>query len=230
MFWQEDEDKTLPYKIPDEIIDISFNINCKQLPLDHAWELREQLQQALPWLKKNKLAGIHQLFVAESNNGWMRPEDGENQVLYPSRRTRLYLRIPNKYINETEEKLTDKTLIIANHPLKLGKPKQKKLVNTSIIFSRHVISGKNEAENDFLHRCADEFKHITGENIKKMMTGKTNIIKTPTSNIHTRHLMIADLNTDASIKIQQFGLGGERQLGCGIFIPHKGIKSLKADG
>jgi CRISPR-associated protein Cas6 len=229
MFWQEDEDKTLPYEIPDEIIDISFNISCKQLPLDHAWELRSQLQQVLPWLEENKLAGIHQLFVADSNNGWMRPEDGKNQVLHPSRRTRLYLRIPSKYIGETEKNLTGKTLTIASHSLKLGKPKQKELVNTSIIFSRHVISDKNETEDDFLRRYAAEFKRITGEDIKKMMSGKTNIIKPPTSDIHTRHLMIADLNTNASIKIQQFGLGEERQLGCGIFIPHKGIKSLKAD-
>ncbi|HFC92446.1 MAG TPA: type I-MYXAN CRISPR-associated protein Cas6/Cmx6 [Leucothrix mucor] len=228
MFWQEDEDKTLPYDIPDEVIDISFNIICKQLPLDHAWELREQLHQALPWLKENKLAGIHQLFVADSNNGWMRPEEGENQVLHPSRRTRLYLRIASKDIEETKA-LEGKTLMIANHPLKLGKPKQKELVNTSIIFSRHLVSDENETEDDFLRRYAAEFKRITGDTITKMMSGKANIIKTPDGGVYTRHLMIADLNTDASIKIQQFGMGEERQLGCGIFLPHKGIKSLKAD-
>jgi len=227
MFWQEDEDKTLSYQIPNEIIDISFNINCKQLPLDHAWELRQQLQQVLPWLKGNKLAGIHQLFVAESNNGWMRPEDGENQVLYPSRRTRLYLRIPNEFIEETKA-LYGKVLTIADHALLLGKPKQKQLVNTSIIFSRHVTSDKNESEDAFLQRYAIEFKQTTGMNIKKMMSGKTNIIKTPKGDLHTRHLMIADLESDSSIKIQQSGLGGKRQLGCGIFLPHKGIKSLIA--
>ena len=228
MFWQEDEDKTLPYEISDQVIDISFNIICKQLPIDHAWELREQLQQVLPWLKEDKVAGIHQLFVAESNNGWMRPEEGANQVLYPSRRTRLYLRIPSQHI-EVTEKLAGKILTLANHSLTLGKPKQKKLVNTSIIFSRHVLSHKDETENDFLRRYAEEFKRITGENIKKMIGGKTHKIKTPKGNLYTRHLMIADLTTDASISIQQFGLGGERQLGCGIFLAHKGIKSLKAE-
>ncbi|MCK5813648.1 MAG: type I-MYXAN CRISPR-associated protein Cas6/Cmx6 [Cocleimonas sp.] len=228
MFWQEDEDKTLPYQIPDEIIDISFNITCKQLPLDNAWELRQQLQQALPWLKENKRAGIHQLFVAESNNGWMRPEDDENQVLYPSRRTRLYLRIPREFIKETEA-LSGKSLTIADYPLKLGKPKQKELVNTSIIFSRHALSEKDETEDAFLQRYATEFKKITGSTIKKMMSGKTNKIKTPQGDLHTRHLMIADLDSNASIKLQQFGLGGERQLGCGIFLPHKGIKSLISD-
>ena len=225
MFWQEDEDKSLPYKVPEDIIDISFNIICKQLPIDHAWELREQLQQALPWLRDSTQAGIHQIHVAESNNGWLRPEDDEEAVLYPSRRTRLYLRIPNDRLEETKE-LSGESISIAGHPLKLGKPKTKELINTSILFSRNVMSDINESENDFLMRNAEEIKQLTGVNIKKMMCGKTHAIKTPNGELFTRHLMIADLDTDPSIKLQQHGLGLERQLGCGILLPHKGIKTL----
>lgn len=225
MFWQEDEDKSLPYEVPEDIIDISFNIICKQLPIDHAWELREQLQHALPWLKENDQAGIHQIHVAESNNGWLRPESGENAVLYPSRRTRLYLRIPNEYLKETKA-LSGETLTIAGKALKLGKPKTKELINTSILFSRSVASNINESENDFLLRSAKEIHELTGIKIKKMMGGKTHTIKTPHGDLFTRHLMIADLDTDPSIILQQHGLGGERQLGCGIFLPHKGIKTL----
>ena len=227
MFWQEDEDKTLPYKAPEDIIDISFNIICKQLPIDHAWELREQIRQALPWFKDCKIAGIHHIHVAESNNGWMRPDD-ENAVLYPSRRTRIYLRIPSDRLKETEQ-LSKKEISIAGIPLKFGKSKVKKLINTSIVFSRHVVSSEDETEDEFLIRNAEEIKQLTGINVKKMMSGKNHIIKTPNGDLHTRHLMIADLDTEPSIKIQQIGLGEERQLGCGIFLPHKGIKSLTAD-
>ncbi|HIO93711.1 MAG TPA: type I-MYXAN CRISPR-associated protein Cas6/Cmx6 [Leucothrix mucor] len=226
MFWQEDEDKTLPYEAPEDVIDISFNISCKQLPIDHAWELREQIQQALPWFKDCKSAGIHHIHVAESNNGWMRPDD-ENAVLYPSRRTRIYLRIPSEHLAETES-LAGKELNIAEHILTLGKSKIKKLTNTSILFARHVLSDKTESEDDFLIRNAKEIEQLIGMPVKKMMSGKDHFIKTPNGNVHTRHLMIADLDTDSSIKIQQVGLGEERQLGCGIFLPHKGIKSLTA--
>lgn len=227
MFWQEDEDKTLPYEAPDDIIDISFNIICKQLPIDHAWELREQIQQVLPWFKECKNAGIHHIHVAESNNGWMRPDD-ENAVLYPSRRTRLYLRIPGDRLEETKQ-LSKKEISIAGISLRFGKSKTKKLINTSIIFSRHVVSNKNETEDEFLIRNAEEIKQLTGIKVKKMMSGKDHRIKTPNGDLYTRHLMIADLDTDPSIQIQQMGLGEERQLGCGIFLPHKGIKSLTAD-
>lgn len=225
MFWEEDEDKSLPYQVPEDIIDIGFNISCKQLPLDHAWELREQIRAALPWFEDDKRAGIHHIHVAESNNGWLRPDDDEDAVLYPSRRTKLYLRIPNAYLEEVQQ-LTGTQLSIAGQALKLGKPKTKELVNAGVIFSRNVICDEKESEDAFLMRYAEEIKELTGIKVKKMMGGKTHYIKTPNGPIKTRHLMIADLDSDPSIKIQQLGLGSHRQLGCGIFLPHKGIKTL----
>jgi len=38
--------------------------------------------------------------------------------------------------------------------------------------------------------------------------------------------MIADLKPGESLSIQQFGLGEERKLGCGLFLPHRGIDAV----
>jgi hypothetical protein len=38
--------------------------------------------------------------------------------------------------------------------------------------------------------------------------------------------MIADLKTDESLALQQFGLGEGRKLGCGLFLPHRGIDAV----
>ncbi len=43
LFWEEEDDKTLPYKAPDTIFDVMFSIECKSLPIDHAWALSQQL-------------------------------------------------------------------------------------------------------------------------------------------------------------------------------------------
>jgi hypothetical protein len=59
MFWQEDEDKTLPWQAPDEVLDLSFAIQCKQLPLDHAWSLSQAIHAALPWFADEPIAGVH---------------------------------------------------------------------------------------------------------------------------------------------------------------------------
>lgn len=229
MFWQEDEDKTLPYQAPDDILDLSFAIQCKQLPLDHAWSLSQAIHAALPWFHEEDVTGVHTIHVAESGNGWMRPEDGEHQMLLPSRRTRMALRIPKHRLADAHT-LTGKTLEIDGHPLTVGDAREKSLINASVIFARYVLSDMDEAEPDFLQRMAKEVRTIADFKVKKMMCGKSNTINTPEGILHTRHLMIADLDNDPSIRLQQYGLGGGRKLGCGLFLPHKGIKTLKPTG
>lgn len=228
MFWQEDEDKSLPYKVPDDFVDLSYAIRCKSLPVSHAWDLSREVLKHLPWIKNSPGAGIHQIHVAESNNGWIRPgDDEEGALLYPSRRTKLTLRIPQERLQDAK-KLEGKTLDIDGHTVSIGKSKTKKFTNASVIFSRYVISNEDEDENRFLERISQEIKDKTGFSVKKMLCGKSHNIRTPDKILETKHLMIADLDSDTSIKIQQLGLGEGRELGCGIFLPHKGIKSLNS--
>ncbi len=226
MFWQEDEDKSLPYQAPEDVVDLSFAIKCKSLPVDHAWALSEEILKHLPWMENHEVAGIHQIHVAESNNGWLRPDD-EDALLYPSRRTRMSLRLPIEKVPDAE-KLTGLVLDISGHPLEIKSSSKKVFSNSGVIFSRYVLSDSEEDENSFLSRMAAEIKNKTGHKVKKMLCGKSHTIKTPEKILHTKHLMIADLDNDTSIKIQQLGLGTGRHLGCGIFLPHKGIKSLNA--
>ena len=227
MFWQEDEDKSIPYQVPDDVVDLSFAIKCKQLHLDHAWELSEAVQAELPWAKDEELFRIHQIHVAETGNGWLRPEDAENEFLWPSRRTRMSLRVPKNRLEDAKQ-LTGKTLVVHGSEIKLGNSKVKELTNASVIFSRHILSDKDEDEQAFLQRMFQEIHDLTGVKVRKMICGISSVIGTPQGKLPARHLMIADLESDTSIKIQQYGLGEGRLLGCGIFLPHKGIKSLNS--
>ena len=224
MFWQEDEDKNLPYTAPEDVIDLSFTIKCKTLPIDHAWSLSREIIKYLPWMDNHIVAGVHQIHVAESNNGWLRPDD-INALLYPSRRTKMNIRLPAEKLQEVEN-LTGIVLNIDGHSLEIGKAQKKLFTNAGVIFSRYVLSNENEDENDFLQRTANEIKNKTNHSVKKMLCGKSHTIKTPEKTLKTRHLMIADLDNNTSIKIQQLGLGNKKELGCGLFLPHKGIKSL----
>ena len=227
MFWEEDEDKTLPFKAPDDVIDIVYSIECKSLPLNHSWALSQEIIKHLTWITEYEYAGIHQIHVAESNNGWLRPEDDEEgALLYPSKRTKMTLRIPiHEYLSA--EKLSGKTLNIDGHSLLVGKGKKKEFTNAGVIFARYVLCENNEEENDFLSRMALEIQDKADFKVKKMLCGKSHTINTPSAKLQTKHLMIADLDNDASIKIQQLGLGKARELGCGLFLPHKSIKTLK---
>ncbi|MEE9352494.1 MAG: type I-MYXAN CRISPR-associated protein Cas6/Cmx6 [Thiotrichaceae bacterium] len=226
MFWEEDEDKSIPYEIPDDVVDISFAIKCKKLHLDHAWELSEAIQAELPWAKDEKQLGIHHIHVAETGNGWLRPEDTEEAFLWPSRRTRFYLRVPKSRVDDVQT-LSGKTLSIKGNTVKLGdSSKIKELTNASVLFSRHIISSENEDEDQFLTRMHEEIFDITGVKVRKLICGKSSVIHTPNGELPARHLMVADLESVPSVTIQQNGLGAGRLLGCGLFLPHKGIKSL----
>lgn len=225
MFWEEDEDKSLPYQTPDDVLDLSFATTCNELPIDHAWALSKAIIKELPWLQDEKFAGLHQIHVAESGNGWERPDNVLEETLRPSHRTRLVLRIPKTRLKDAEQ-LNGKTISIAGYPLIIKKPRKKPLVNASVVFSRYVLSDVNEDENAFLTRMSEEVREITGEKVKKMLCGKSYTLRTPEGELLTRHLMVADQTNDSSIQLQQYGLGEGRLLGCGLLLPHKGIKSL----
>ena len=47
--------------------------------------------------------------------------------------------------------------------------------------------------------------------------------------VETRSLMIADLDKPTSIQLQEQGVGPLRHFGCGIFLPHKGIRAVGAE-
>lgn len=225
MFWDED-DKQGPYEVPDDIIDVGFKVICQSLPLEHAHELYSALHEIWPWLNDEPMFGIHQIHGAESGNGWLRPDDTENELLYLSRRARMYVRTPNHRLEEVKN-LQSQVLDIAGHTLEIGSSIVKPLSTQSEQFSRYVIVEENEqTETEFLKRVVDELHDKFGIKVRKIMCGKPHTIKVPEGVIQTRSVMIADLEPEIAVKLQQHGIGRGRKLGCGLFLPHKGIKAV----
>ncbi len=220
MYWQE-KTPDQPFQVPDDIVDLSFNIDCRCLPLDHAHALSQALHQALPWLEAEQNAGIHAIHGAASGNGWYRPEDPINELLQVSRRTRMTLRLPKARVKEAEG-LIGQTLDIAGYPLTLGKASIRKLSPLGTLFSRYVIAAEEQSEEHFMDGLVTALEAM-GIAVRRMMCGKTHRLSMPEGARFTRSVMIADLAVEDSIRLQQQGLGSGRKLGCGLFIPHKGI-------
>lgn len=223
MYWQEQKQSD-SLVVSDDIVDVGFVIECKALPVDHAHSLSQAIQNELPWLSETKSAGIHQIHVANSQNGWMRPEKPD-ALLYLSRRTRMVLRLPKERVEDAMA-LTGKVLDIDGNDLKVKAGTTMPLTTLTILFSRYIVAEKEQSEAAFMDDMAQVLKTLNIEP-RKMLCGIQNEIHTPDKVINTRSLMIADLTVDESIVLQQHGLGPERLLGCGIFIPHKDIKTLR---
>jgi CRISPR-associated protein Cas6 len=227
MFWQED-DKPKDFEVPDEIVDLTFDIQCRELPVDHAHELAQALKLHLPELEEDERLGVHSVHLAGSQNGWERPDPKLGQRLILSRRTRLTLRVPKEHQERIQAVLHGAELDIGGCPLKIGRSKPKMLSSQGTIFSRYVAlePGEETDENAFLQRIVDQLAE-RGIRITKALCGKTTEIAGPAGPIRTRSIMIAGLKAEESVRIQQEGIGPLRHMGCGIFIPHKGIDAVK---
>jgi CRISPR-associated protein Cas6 len=228
VFWSDDIEKKPEFEVPDDIMDVAFSLSCKTLPIEHAHALSIALQDFLPWLPEEEGAGVHLIHVAESGNGWMRPEDPENEVLCVSRRTKMTLRLPKERIDEAKSRLLNQTLDIEGHSLTIGEGSEKPFVALPTLFSRYVVTEEQHDEMAFLQWAAEQLKSMNIP-IRKMMAGKQNAFKTPEGPIYTRSLMIAELEPEHSVLIQQRGMGPHRHMGCGLFMPQKGIKAVNSD-
>lgn len=227
MFWEEEKDENSPYVVPDDVVDLVYHIKCRSLPLDHAHSFSQAVIARLDWIPEEPQAGIHLIHGAESGNGWMRPDDAENQLLHLSHRARMMLRVPKHRI-AAAEKLSGETLDIAGHALEVGKAKMKIFSTLPTQFSRYVvipdtISADNEEA--FLAYAAEELSTLNIK-IRKMLCGRANSFRTPEGVLNTRSIMLADLEVEEAVILQQQGIGDRQFMGCGLFIPHKGVRAV----
>lgn len=223
MLWQEDNDDSQPYQVSDEILDISYKVSCQSIPMDHAYTLSTALTKALPWLEEEEKAGIHLIHGAESGNGWIRPVDPQS-LMYLSRRTRMTLRLPKERVDEAKL-LTGKTLDIAGNALTVGNYSIRPLSNLTTIFARYVITDNVEDESSFIEEAVIRLQEM-GIRVKKMLGGKMHTFSFPEGKLVARSLMIDGLKVEESVILQQQGIGPGRKIGCGLFLPHKGIDAV----
>ncbi|MEE9342191.1 MAG: type I-MYXAN CRISPR-associated protein Cas6/Cmx6 [Gammaproteobacteria bacterium] len=224
MFW-EDKDNKKPYQVSDDVIDLTYNIKCKSLPIDHASKLSSEILSILDWMKDEEHAGIHLIHGAESGNGWMRPENPETQLLHLSRRARMTLRLPKDKIDAAQS-LTGKSLDIDGHSLEIGPGSIKLFSTLPTQFARYIVIPDAiafEDEEAFLTYAATEIRQ-TDIKVRKMLCGRAHSMQVGGGGqLQTRSLMLADLDPDEAVKLQQTGIGQHKMMGCGLFMPHKGI-------
>ncbi len=224
MFWQEDEaEKDFP--VSDAVVDVVFRLEGKRIPVDHAYALAQAIRTQAPWLGGYSEVGIHSIHVAASQNGWERPAHAPDQYLILSRRTKLRIRIPKEHLAQLCTDLEGKVLDIAGCPVRIGKGHHRPLDRARTLFSRYVVMKPQQPEVQFLEEMAGLLQTL-GIQVRKALCGKETSLHTPEGPLPTRSLLLADLSPEESVRLQQRGLGPHREMGCGLFIPHKGIAPI----
>jgi CRISPR-associated protein Cas6 len=217
MYWQEEtnEEQTV---IPGDVVDLLFQLDCRTLPVDHAWALHEGVSRVLPWFASEPMAGLHLIHGADSGNGWERPQ-ASGDLLYLSRRTRLILRLPDHRLEQAGS-LSGNRLEIAGNRMDIGRAKPRPLSLTTILYSRYVVAEGEQGEDEFITWAVEQLRGL-GLRFKKVLCGKQSAFHMPKGPITTRSLMVADLPYEDALELQKQGIGPMRQMGFGLFIPQK---------
>nr|AAY89971.1 hypothetical protein LA3189 [uncultured bacterium BAC13K9BAC] len=218
--WQETEQKK---SIADDsdMAELSFSVNCRELPYDHAYELSSEILNLVPQIKNDNRNSIQTLHGPMSGNGWVRP-DSENIPL--SKRAKLIMRINKNQIDNIKD-IEGKEIMLFGNSLKIGVSKVKNFLIVKDLFCRFVISDNKISEDDFLEKIQMELRNFN-VNIKKALCGRSMTINFGQKTVYTRSLMIADLSKEESLKLQEEGVGEKKLYGCGIFLPHKSIDAV----
>jgi CRISPR-associated protein Cas6 len=224
VYWQEETDDAATPARPDEIVDVTFPLQGRTVPVDHAEALARALEAVLPWLAGEAGAGVHAIHVAASQNGWQRPEEA-GAVLHISRRTRMALRLPAQRVADAH-RLSGAVLDLAGHLVTVGTGSVRPLLPLSTLFARRVVAARDRPEGLFVEEVAEELRRA-GVRPRKLLCGKAGEVQTAAGPMFTRSLMVADLGPDESVLLQRIGVGPGRRLGCGLFVPHKGISSVR---
>lgn len=215
---------TLPEGRAGDVVDAMFAIACPTLPVDHAYALSKAVETVLPWFAEEPGAGLHTIHGAASGSGWMRPE-GADALLQLSHRAKLGLRVPVHRFDDAAA-LVGRTLDVAGWRLRVEQVALRPLSRITTLFSRSVIVG-GEDEADFSAAAVAELDAL-GIHPGRIVCGRTTPVATPGRTYETRSLMVAGLAPEQSLALQRRGLGAERKLGCGLFIPHKDIADLRS--
>ena len=137
----------------------------------------------------------------------------------------MVLRLPRGRIAASQA-LTGTVLNVDGHVLEVGKSAVKALNPLPTLFSRYVAGGKGDDEETFVAEVARELTAM-GIRVRKLLCGRSHEVGTPQGPIFTRSVMVAELEKADSLRLQHSGLGSYRMLGCGLFVPHKGIAPVK---
>lgn len=193
-------------------VDMVFPLAGNALPRDHAQVLRQAVEQTLPWLTREPLAGIHPVKLVSGN-------DAQGLL---SQRTRLLLRLPRR-CRDAAAALAGQDLQVGNCRVRPGVPHQRELLPHATLYAP-VVAAPSADEASFLQFVAAELETLGVRS--HCVCGKSQVRILEGGQVTTFSLMLHGLSAAHSLRLQDYGLGPHRLLGCGIFVPHKSAAAV----
>jgi CRISPR-associated protein Cas6 len=194
------------------MVDVVFDVAGTTLPLEHAFVLWRATLRWLPWLEGDAGAGIHRLRTAPTGYG----------VELLARRAKLALRVPLQRTSDALA-LSNRTLDVGGSLLAVGAGVVRPLRPWATLHAQHVAAATGD-EAAFQDEVAASLR---AQGLAcQFITGRRRTVAAGTRNIIGFSVVLHGLAPEGSLRMQSEGMGGERGLGCGIFVPYKSIAAV----
>lgn len=194
------------------VVDVVFGLAGTSLPVEYAWGLWRAVGVWLPWLEAEPTAGIHRLRTAPTGYG----------VVLLANRAKLTLRVPANRLADTLA-LAGKTLDVAGSELAVGAGAARPLWPWATLHA-HQVAADAASEAAFQEQVA-AWLQARGV-VCQFITGRRRTVTAGERQIVGFSVVLHGLTPEVSLRMQFEGMGGERALGFGIFVPHKSIAAV----
>lgn len=196
-----------------DMVDVAFSLRGGTIPADHGWHLFRLLAERLDWLADEPDAGVHPIRGSRAVAG----------EIHLGARARLMLRLPHKRAQQSFA-LSGARFDLGNE-VEVGSARLRPLFAHGTLYSQFVTTG---TPDEARFQC-DVSAELERAGIGcKIICGRMRRAQTQDAEIVGFSLMLHELSPEHSLSMQAAGLGAERKLGCGIFVPHKSAAAVGA--
>jgi CRISPR-associated protein Cas6 len=198
-----------PQRSAGTIIELSFQLLGRTIPVDHGYALYAALSRVVPELHDAQELGIQPVRGVYAGGG----------VLHLAPFSCLAIRLPQDQIQPVL-KLAGKTADVDGHVLHIGVPNARALLLVANLRARLVtIKGFLEAES-FTEAAKRQLQSldIAGE----FLLGIRRTLRVKDKQVVGFEVGVTELTAEESLILQERGLGGRRRMGCGVFVPWRG--------
>jgi CRISPR-associated protein Cas6 len=187
-------------------VDLLFPAQAGAVPLDHGYLLFSALAARLPALHERQDIGIFHLRGQATVGSSLHVGRGALRIRCPVESIPLFLG------------LAGNPLEVAGQRVMLGVPTVRALEPLSRLSAR-VVTFKHALEEETFRAAAHRFiEELTGAACS-VQVGRRRIVTVAGAQVVGFGLELAELNPEASLVLQEKGLGGRRHMGCGLFLP-----------
>jgi CRISPR-associated protein Cas6 len=203
-----------------KMIDLVFPVLGRQLPTDNGYPLYSAISRCAPQ--------VH----APETNLLVGPVSGRyvgGGILALDMRSRLRLRVQAEHIAAALP-LAGKQLKVLGHSIRLGVPEVHALEPAPQLIAR-MVTIKNATTAEAFQTSAGVLLDGMGLAGKLELPRRSGgphqgeplrrVLRIKDRRIVGFTVVISDLRPDASLQLQEKGLGGRQRMGCGFFVPYR---------